>query len=249
MGGEDDGSLVYLLMYFAPPCSGLCQSAQSTYEFWRFSYGCHTNFYMTRMARGVEGNIGKYGGGNTGRSGVTWDLTSVATCNEKHSCTLYISLEQILMKTGNWWELLIPMGGTLLCSVSSFAVEEHGVLGSNIFKLGAHLFCHYLSVFINCKDVNKCAFVVLSETVTLGSYLHSIDPLQTSRDSSVGIVTGYRLDDQGVRVRVPVGSRMFSSPSHPDRLWGPPSLLYKGTGGSFPWGKAAGAWSWPLASN
>jgi hypothetical protein len=45
-----------------------------------------------------------------------------------------------------------------------------------------------------------------------------------SRDSAVGIVTGYGLDDRGVGVRVPVGSRTFSSPRRPDRLWGPPSL-------------------------
>jgi hypothetical protein len=45
-----------------------------------------------------------------------------------------------------------------------------------------------------------------------------------SRDSSVGIATGYGLDDRDVPIRVPVGSRIFSSPRRPDRLWGPPSL-------------------------
>jgi hypothetical protein len=34
-----------------------------------------------------------------------------------------------------------------------------------------------------------------------------------SLDSSVGIATGYRLDDRGVGVRVPVGSRIFSTSS------------------------------------
>jgi hypothetical protein len=46
------------------------------------------------------------------------------------------------------------------------------------------------------------------------------------RDSSVGVATGYRLDDQGVGVRVPVGSRFFSSPRRPDRFWGPPNPSY-----------------------
>jgi hypothetical protein len=50
--------------------------------------------------------------------------------------------------------------------------------------------------------------------------------LPWSRDSSVGIGTGYWLDDQGgTGVRVPVWSKIFSSPYHPDRLWGPPNLL------------------------
>jgi hypothetical protein len=44
----------------------------------------------------------------------------------------------------------------------------------------------------------------------------------------VGTATGYGLDGQGVRVRVPVGSKIFSSPRHPDRIWGPPNLLSNG---------------------
>jgi hypothetical protein len=68
-----------------------------------------------------------------------------------------------------------------------------------------------------------------------------------SRDSVVGIATGYGLDDRGIGVPVPVGSRIFSSPRRPDRLWGPPNLLSNGyREGAFPGGKAAGAWSWPL---
>jgi hypothetical protein len=43
-----------------------------------------------------------------------------------------------------------------------------------------------------------------------------------SQNSSVGIASGYELEDRGVGVRVPVGSGVFSSPRRPDRLWGPP---------------------------
>jgi hypothetical protein len=56
--------------------------------------------------------------------------------------------------------------------------------------------------------------------------------LLRSRDSAVGIATGYGLDDRGVGVRVPVGSRIFSSPRRPDRLWGPPNLLSNGYRGA-----------------
>jgi hypothetical protein len=39
-----------------------------------------------------------------------------------------------------------------------------------------------------------------------------------SRDSVVGIATGYVLNEKGVGVRVPVGLRIFTTPYRPDRL-------------------------------
>jgi hypothetical protein len=61
-----------------------------------------------------------------------------------------------------------------------------------------------------------------------------------SGDSAVGTATSYRLDDRWVGVRVPVGSSIISSPSRPDRLWGPSNLLDQWL---FPGGKPARAWS------
>jgi hypothetical protein len=48
-----------------------------------------------------------------------------------------------------------------------------------------------------------------------------------SRDNAVSIATGYGIDG-GVRVRFPIGARIFSFPRRPDQFWGPPSLLSNG---------------------
>jgi hypothetical protein len=58
-----------------------------------------------------------------------------------------------------------------------------------------------------------------------------------SRDTVVGIVTGNGPDDRGVGVPVPIGSRIFSFPRRPGRLWVPPSFLSSGYRESFPMGK------------
>jgi hypothetical protein len=68
----------------------------------------------------------------------------------------------------------------------------------------------------------------------------TVPPKLKSQDSAVVIVSGYGLDDQGVGVRVPVGSRIFSSPSRPDQFWGPPSLLFNGY-----WGVLSLEVKWP----
>jgi hypothetical protein len=61
-----------------------------------------------------------------------------------------------------------------------------------------------------------------------------------SQDGAVGIAIGYRLDGQGVGVRVPVGARIFTSPCRPDRLWVHPTSYPMGTKGSFPGVKRPG---------
>jgi hypothetical protein len=62
-------------------------------------------------------------------------------------------------------------------------------------------------------------------------YFSDVPLIPVSRDSAVDIAPAYGLDDRGVGVRVPVRSRIFSSPYRPDRLWDPPRLLSNGYGG------------------
>jgi hypothetical protein len=68
--------------------------------------------------------------------------------------------------------------------------------------------------------------------------LPSFYDVYRSMDSVVGIATSYGMDDRGVGVRVPVGSRIFSSPNCPDRLCGPPNLLSNACPGLFPRGES-----------
>jgi hypothetical protein len=49
--------------------------------------------------------------------------------------------------------------------------------------------------------------------------------IEGMQDSLVGIATGYGLDDRGVGIRVPVGSRIFTSPCRPDQLGRPTQPL------------------------
>jgi hypothetical protein len=58
-----------------------------------------------------------------------------------------------------------------------------------------------------------------------------------SRDSSVGIVTGYGLHDWMIGVRVPAGAGNFCLPHHVQTGSGAhPASYPMGTAGSFPWG-------------
>jgi hypothetical protein len=60
------------------------------------------------------------------------------------------------------------------------------------------------------------------KTVSLFIFYDILSYIFYNRDSSVGIATGYGLNDRGVRVQVPIGARMLSSPYLPVLYWGPP---------------------------
>jgi hypothetical protein len=91
------------------------------------------------------------------------------------------------------------------------------------------------------SPVNK---PVMSHSIAETSFVQAANlsaPCIENLDSVVRIATGYGLDDRGIGVQVPVGSRIFSSLRFPDRLWVPPNFLANGYQGFFPGAKAAGA--------
>jgi hypothetical protein len=95
----------------------------------------------------------------------------------------------------------------------------------------------YLSLFLTHtrarakKSTKITNLIQLFLKMKYNSYM-----LMWNREGVVDIATGYGLDDRGVGVRVPVWSRIFSSPRRPDRLWCPPNFLSNGYQGLFPRG-------------
>jgi hypothetical protein len=66
----------------------------------------------------------------------------------------------------------------------------------------------WFEIIINSIKLNKKSF----------RYIPNRTEKIRSQGSVVSIATGSRLNDQGVGVRVPVSSRIFSSPNRPERL-------------------------------
>jgi hypothetical protein len=80
-------------------------------------------------------------------------------------------------------------------------------------------------------------------------YIQEVPFSIKSRDSSVGIVLGYGLDDRGFRFLFPSGAGNFFLHHRVQNGSGAHPALYPvRSRGSFPRGKAVGACSWPLTS-
>jgi hypothetical protein len=137
---------------------------------------------------------------------------------------------------------------TLMSTRSSRGLFSAGERGENE-RVSLNYFLSWLRRKVKVKSdppVNKCwrkldvyFFTVVVPVNLQTSSFYEISFYQIShfrlafitnrgRHSSVGMAIGYGLDDRGIGVRVPIGSRIFSSPQRPDRLWGPPSLLSNG---------------------
>jgi hypothetical protein len=154
-------------------------------------------------------------------------LSDLNSCKKK--CVHEINRE---LAVHDEFRTLVPQLGDwfFLC-----ILKKQGSVPSKLMRLGS--FCKHSTTFSrNDEQFSGVPFF-------FGRY-NSETRYTWSRDSAVGIPTGYRLDKRGAGARVPVWLWIFSSPSCPD----PPSYPM-GTGGSFPGDKAAGTWSWPLTSN
>jgi hypothetical protein len=60
------------------------------------------------------------------------------------------------------------------------------------------------------EEINKSQDLVVVTVIIFGGLFYD-----KSWDSAVGIATGYGLNDGGVGVRVPIGSRIFPTSSSP----------------------------------
>jgi hypothetical protein len=82
----------------------------------------------------------------------------------------------------------------------------------------------YIFVTYICAIVNYFSHLLLSSFVSIGCVIES-------RDTSLGIVTDYELDDRMIGVRFPTGAgNFFSSPPCPDRPRAYPAPYPLGTG-------------------
>jgi hypothetical protein len=92
------------------------------------------------------------------------------------------------------------------------------------------------------KSCNKICGAILSVPQYIFMSWCLVKHRDKSRDSSVGIATGYGLDDRMIRVRFPAGAGNFSLLYRVQTGSGDHSTYYPMcTRGSFPGGKTAGA--------
>jgi hypothetical protein len=127
-------------------------------------------------------------------------------------------------------------------------IESTPEIERSVRQIARNVFlkCTYSVWSTHCGPCSSSLLAVRKEPTDVTSMIFNVRDIM-SRSSSVDTATGYELDDRGVGVRFPVGSRMFTSPYCPDGLWCLPNLLSNWVGGGE---KRHGreADHWPLTS-
>jgi hypothetical protein len=107
-----------------------------------------------------------------------------------------------------------------------------GIKHTDKYKTVVHTIC--CTILPLRLTISPCETLIIGCTVMFEIVLVCHNSKYMDCDTSVGIVTGYGLDGCGLIAGR--GKRFSSAPQHPDRLWGPPSLLSNWVQGAFPRG-------------
>jgi hypothetical protein len=128
-------------------------------------------------------------------------------------------LTRIILRPWRWKRYIPPKRKFTFNGLNSLICQKIVLFITTIVRTSNPTFPKVIQVQLKCKE---CDCGHLKINCFYNTYMRS-------RDSVVGIATGYGLDDWGVGVPVPVESRIFSSPrprsTQPPIQWVPRRMV------------------------
>jgi hypothetical protein len=194
---------------------------------------------------------------------IDWTSITVLQCialnihfstNYTNSCSKFSYTKSPLSSHSRWWELLQPsrlIWSKVQETNLSNIIFKHSVAYTCVFPSMQLLI--FLQLFYSLSQhvltpTGHRQVILFAKTVNYSNInCFLLYMFYWSRDSVVGITTSYGLDDRRVGVRVLVEFSLLQIVQTGSEFH--PTSYTMDTGGSFPGGKATGAWSWPLTSN